>query len=110
MVSDDIRMIEEVLDNNRENIPENDRITSLNALMRINNNNSSNQGSANTTTGYESTIVVTMNEIGVGHFNFQNRLLPDNGNISKGYCYTYIYFRMDAQTSRTKESKWFLSC
>ena len=81
MVSDDIRMIEEVLDNNRENIPENDRITSLNALMRIHNNNSSNQGSANTTTGYESTIVVTMNEIGVGHFNFQNRLLPDYGNI-----------------------------
>ena len=39
MVSNDIRLLEEVLDNNSENIPENDRITGLNALMRIHNQN-----------------------------------------------------------------------
>lgn len=80
MVSEDIRMVQEVFDNNSENIPENDRITGLNALMRM-YNNLPNQGSANTITGYESRTVVTMNEMGMGHFYFDNSLLPGWGDI-----------------------------
>lgn len=68
-----------LLHNNTSNIPEQDYIEMQNCLAEI-NHNLPNQNNSETT-GYESRITVTMNEMGMGHFYFDNSLLPFNGDI-----------------------------
>jgi hypothetical protein len=75
------QIISNILHENKENIPSEQYLEAYNALMQLNNQRGQNNDSSNEVTGYETRAIVTINEIRLGHFEFNNGLLPEYGSI-----------------------------
>ena len=69
MTVNNIRIIQEVLDNNSQNIPENDLMTGLNALMAINNSQSNEKHLAQQTDSWLTIVGLIRTDISLKIIN-----------------------------------------